>query len=88
MISYIKALARNLKVEYISQKQRHIRIQLKDDEKLKPENILKVLEAYPRQVTINAGQQPYFLYKILTQDQNKMLIELGNLIEKISGLKS
>lgn len=88
MISYIKALARNLKVEYISQKQRHIRIQLKDDEKLKPENIVGVLESYPRQVTINAGQQPYFLYKVETQDQYKMLTDLGKIIEKISGLKN
>lgn len=88
IISYIKALARNLNVEYITQRNKEIKIQLRNDKNLKPENIMAILERYPRKVNINAGKSPYFTYKITTQNQNKMLTELLEIIEKISGLKN
>lgn len=87
LISYIKALAKSLRVQYISQKQNMIRIQFKDGKLLKPENILEVMEGYRWKVTVHAGDEPYFVYKVQTQDQYKVLMDIKDIIEKISGLK-
>ncbi|AKL93626.1 transcription-repair-coupling factor Mfd [Clostridium aceticum] len=87
LISYIKALAKSLKVQYISQKEKNIRIQFKEAKVLRPENVAEVMEGYRWKVTIHGGQQPYITYKIQTQDQYKVLLDLKGLIEKISGLK-
>mgnify|MGYP000950781880 FL=1 len=87
LISYIKALAKNLKVQNISQKDNRIHIQLKEAKVLKPENILEVMEKYKRKLTIHAGDQPYFVYTIQTKDEYKVLLDIKDIIEKISGLK-
>ncbi|AOY75506.1 transcription-repair coupling factor [Clostridium formicaceticum] len=87
LISYIKALAKNLKIQYISQKEKSIRIQFREAKVLRPENIVEVMESYRWKVTIHGGQQPYITYKIQTQDQYKVLLDIKGLIEKISGLK-
>ncbi len=55
---------------------------------LKPEGIGNVLHKYNRKVTFNATAQPYFIYKVLTMDQYKMLTELRDIIEKISGFQA
>lgn len=88
LISYIKAIAKSLKVLAITQKDKDIRIQFKDGTMLKPEGIGNVLHKYNRKVTFNATAQPYFIYKVLTMDQYKMLIELKDIIEKISGFQA
>ncbi len=88
LISYIKALAKKIKIEYIIQKDKDIRIQFKDSSTLKPEAIGSVLHKYNRKVTFNATAQPYFIYKIRTMDQYNMLNELRDVIEKISGFQA
>jgi len=87
LISYIKAMSKGLKVLAITQKDKDIRIQFKDSSMLKPEGIGSVLHKYNRKVTFNATAQPYFTYKVLTMDQYKMLEEIKDIIEKISGLQ-
>jgi len=87
LISYIKAMSKGLKVLAITQKDKDIRIQFKDSSMLKPEGIGSVLHKYNRKVTFNATAQPYFIYRVLTMDQYKMLEELKDIIEKISGLQ-
>lgn len=88
LISYIKAMAKALRVVAITQKDKDVRIQFKDSSMLKPEGIGNVLHKYNRKVTFNATAQPYFIYKVLTMDQYKMLTELKDIIEKISGLQA
>ena len=88
LISYIKAMARHLKVTAITQKDKDIRIQFKDGSMLKPEGIGEVLHKYNRKVTFNATSQPYCVYKVLTMDQYKLLTELRDIIEKISGFQT
>lgn len=88
LISYIKSMAKNLKVQYISQKEKTIKIQLREAKLLKPENIIGVMDQYRRQINMHAGDQPYFVYKIQTIDQYKILLDIKNIIEKISGLKN
>lgn len=83
LISYIKAMAKNLKIESIVQREKHIRIQFKDASSLKPEVIGDLLDKYRRKLTFNAGGQPYFNYKVLTMDQYKMLTELKDILERI-----
>jgi len=87
LISYIKAMSKGLKVLAITQKDKDIRIQFKDSSMLKPEGIGSVLHKYNRKVTFNATAQPYFIYKVLTMDQYKMLEEIKDIIEKISSLQ-
>lgn len=87
LISYIKALAKQLRVTAITQKDKDVRIQFKSGSMLRPEGIGMVLHDYNRKITFNATAQPYFIYKILTMDQYKMLTELKDIIEKISGFQ-
>ena len=86
-ISYIKALAKNIKVRAISQKENHIRIQFNDFSGLKPENIAQVLHVYKSKVTFHSTGQPYFIYKVTIKEHYKMLMELKDIIEKISGFQ-
>jgi len=85
LISYIKAIAKGLKVTAISQKDKDIRVQFKDSSMLKPECIGDVLHKYHRKVAFNATAEPYFIYKVLTMDQYKLLTELKDIIEKLRG---
>ncbi|SET22712.1 transcription-repair coupling factor [Natronincola peptidivorans] len=87
LISYIKAMAKNLKVEAITQKQSNIRIQFKDATVLKPENIAEVMEQYHRKIAIHGGNPPHFVYKIQNKDQYRILMDIKDIIEKISGFK-
>lgn len=87
MISYIKALAKNLRIGSISQKDKEIKISFQDASKLKPEYIGDVLHTYHRRVTFLGTSEPYFLYKINNLDQYKTLTDLKDMIEKISGLQ-
>lgn len=87
LISYIKALAKGLKVQYISQKGKHIRIQFKDGKLLKPEKILEVMEKYRRKLNFHAVDEPYFVYEVQNQDQYKLLMDIKDIIEKISGFQ-
>jgi len=86
-ISYIKAIGQQLRVTNITQKENDIKIAFKDSSKLKPENIGDVLHSFGKKVTFHATAEPYFVYKVLINDQNKLLSELKLLIEKISGLQ-
>lgn len=88
LISYIKSLAKGLKVTAITQKDKEIRIQFKDSSMLKPEGIGNVLHTYHRKISFNATAEPYFIYKVLTMDQYKVLMELRDIIEKISGFQT
>ena len=45
------------------------------------------MEKYKRKLTIHAGDQPYFVYTIQTKDEYKVLLDIKDIIEKISGLK-
>ncbi|MCC5911233.1 MAG: transcription-repair coupling factor [Clostridiaceae bacterium] len=87
MISYMKALAKNLKVQSISQKGKVIRIQFKDANTLRPEYLADVMQQYKWKVNIHAGAQPHIEYKVQVLDQYRVLTELADIIEKISGLK-
>ncbi|SDJ83277.1 transcription-repair coupling factor [Natronincola ferrireducens] len=87
LISYIKALAKNLKIQYISQKDKQIKIQFKEGKVLRPEYIVELMDQYRWKLSIHGGDQPHFLYKVQTQDQNRVLMDLKDIIEKISGLK-
>ncbi len=87
MISYIKALAQNLMVSSVTQKEKEIRIIFKDSSRLKPENIGEVLHSFGRRITFNASNEPYFVYQANTIDQYKMLTDIKDIIEKISGLQ-
>ncbi|ABR46397.1 transcription-repair coupling factor [Alkaliphilus metalliredigens QYMF] len=85
MISYIKALGNQIRVQTITQKEKEIRIQFTRSQKLKPENIGSVLHQYPRKVSFHGSDQPYLIYQIRTADQYKLLTEIKEVIEKISG---
>lgn len=87
LISYIKSLAKKMKIVSIAQKEKEICIQFKDSARLKPEAIGNVLHKYNKKVTFNGASEPYFIYKVRTMDQYNMLRELKDLIEKISGFQ-
>ncbi len=86
-ISYIKAIGQQVKVTNILQRENEIKIAFKDSSMLKPENIGDVLHSFGRRVTFHGTTEPFFIYKVLINDQNKLLAELRLLIEKISGLQ-
>ena len=85
-ISYIKALGQQVKVTSIAQKENDIKITFKDSSMLKPENIGMVLHSFGKKVSFHGIAQPYFVYKVLINDQTKLLADLKDFIEKISGL--
>lgn len=85
LISYIKAMARQLKIGSISQRDKEIRIQFEDDSQLRPEVIGSLLHKYNRKLTFNGTCQPYFIYRVLIMDQYKMLTELKNILEEMAG---
>ncbi|KAB3531872.1 transcription-repair coupling factor [Alkaliphilus serpentinus] len=86
-ISYIKALAKTLRITSINQKAGEITITFKDGSMLMPENISEALFNYSRTLRFHGSKEPYFVYKITTTDQNKVLSDLRDIIEKISGLQ-
>ena len=86
LISYIKALAKDLGVESISQKSNNIIIQMTEGGKLKAENIVGLMDKYKRQITIDGGDRPSISYKIQGHNQHKILLDIKRIIEKISGL--
>ncbi|MBM7614781.1 transcription-repair coupling factor [Alkaliphilus hydrothermalis] len=88
MISYVKALAKGLMIQSISQKEKEIRITFQNSSRLKPEGIGDVLHTFGRKITFHASNEPYFVYKITTMDQYKILTDLKDIVEKISGLQN
>ncbi|SCX78600.1 transcription-repair coupling factor [Alkaliphilus peptidifermentans] len=87
LISYIKAMAKNLRITSITQKSKEITISFKDSIMLMPENIGEALHTYNRRLSFHGTKVPYFVYKVIETDQNKILSELKDIIEKISGLQ-
>lgn len=81
VISYIKSIARPFKITAITQNGKSIRIQFKDDSMIDAEKVSSILHKYNRKVTFNATSEPYFIYKVSTMDQNKILSELRDIIE-------
>ena len=80
LISYIKSVARALKITAITQNGKTIRIQFKDDSMIDAEKIGSVLHKYNRRVTFNATEEPYFIYRVPTMAQHKMLTELRDIV--------
>lgn len=83
LISYIKSIARSLKITAITQNGKSIRIQFKDDSMLDAEKISSILHKYNRKVTFNATAEPYFVYKVSTMDQHKTLLDLRDIAEEL-----
>lgn len=86
LISYIKALAKNLRVTAITQRDKEVKISFKDSSKLQIPLIGEVLHTFNRRLSFHGTDEPYFIYRITTSDQYKMLNDLKEMIEKISGL--
>lgn len=87
LISYIKALAQNIKIQNISQKEKEITIQFKDLSKVTLETISEVLSKYKFTLSFYATERPYFTYKIKNLDQYSILKNIKDILEKISGLQ-
>ncbi|KAB3531903.1 transcription-repair coupling factor [Alkaliphilus pronyensis] len=86
-ISYIKALAKGLRIIAIAQKAKEITISFKDSSMLMPENLGKALHSYNRRLNFYGTKEPYFVYIIAKPDETVILSELRDIIEKISGLQ-
>ncbi|HZK57293.1 MAG TPA: transcription-repair coupling factor [Clostridia bacterium] len=84
VISYIKSISRPLKITAITQNGKSIRIRFRDDSMIDAERISSILHKYNRKITFNATAEPYFIYKVSTMDQNKMLLELRDIIETLT----
>lgn len=83
LISYIKSIARNLKITSIIQNGKNIRIQFKDDSAVNAERISSILHKYNGRVTFNATEEPYFIYNVPAMDQYKMLTDLREIMESL-----
>jgi len=83
LISYIKSIARSLKITAITQNGKSIRIQFKDDSMIDAEKVSSILHKYNRKVTFNATAEPYFVYRISTMDQHRTLTDLRDIAEEL-----
>ena len=81
LISYIKSVARKIKITSIIQNGKNIRIQFKDDSMINAKVISSILHKYGGKITFNATEEPYFIYRVSTMDQYKMLMELKDILE-------
>ena len=83
LISYIRSVARAFKITSVTQNGKNIRIQFKDDSRINAEKIGNILYKYNREVIFNATAEPYFIYRVNTTDQHKMLEKLRDIIEEL-----
>ncbi len=88
-ISYIKVLAQKLKISCISEIKRGFKLEFDSKYKLDPYLLAKISETLGRKVIINCSNRPHFIYKTEydKKDQNKKLVELQNMLEKIRGFQ-
>lgn len=83
-VSYIKTLCQKAKITSISQKDQYVKLEFADPKNVSPELINMLTINYPRRLSFDLSEKPKFVYKLRKTKQQEILIEIEEVIEKIS----
>lgn len=87
-ISYIKSLCQKAKISSLSQNDNYIKMEFADGKYVTPELINLLTLNYPRRMSFDVSNSPKFTYKLRKSRQQDILVEIQEVIEKISSFHS
>ncbi|MDI3481210.1 MAG: hypothetical protein PWQ97_865 [Tepidanaerobacteraceae bacterium] len=86
-ISRIKVLARKLKITSITQQGEIVRFQFRDSQTLSPEMLLKLSEAFQKQLIFANGSVPAINFKTRGMDGYKLLARIEKILDEMNTMQ-
>ncbi len=86
-IALLKAMAHDLGIISITQKKDNIIITFKQNAKVNPVKIPKLIQHHHNRLLFTAAIEPYFTYRLLRKQQKEIIRQIKNILQELKDLK-